>query len=154
MSCQSACRIACIALATAVLFTLALCRLGHASSNQEKATARDTTTATPEEDAQPSREQGGFQSTEEPPWATPADAPRLLSEPFEHPRQLLRLLDIGESQLESFIDGQSLGDQDQEALIRVLYRLPQIDMASIHRWQTSQIPWQQLVDDPATLRAS
>ena len=153
MSCQPACRIARSALA-AVLFSCVVCPLIHANSTQERAADRDTAAATTDEASKSDSNQGGFQATEKPPWSSPTDTPRLLSEPFENPRQLLRLLDIGESQLESFVDGQSLGDQDQEALIRVLYRLPQIDLASIHRWQTSQVPWPELVDNPSALRAS
>jgi hypothetical protein len=98
--------------------------------------------------------QDGFQQADAPRWSADADRPRLLSEPFENPRQLLRLFDIGDSQLESFTDGQPLGDDDQEALIRILYRLPQIDLASIHRWQTAAVPWPDLINTPSQLRTS
>ncbi len=49
--------------------------------------------------------------------APAGDQPQLLAEPFETPRQLLRLLDIGDSDWNSFRDGQPLLPDDLEALV-------------------------------------
>lgn len=66
---------------------------------------------------------------------------------FEEPRQVLRLLDVGESELGSFVAGQSITSDDEEALVKILYRLPQIALDDIHRWQTSTVPWDSLSTD-------
>jgi hypothetical protein len=125
----------------------------HAGDSAGKALDDQGKSAAASDGSAATIDRGGFSDTEKPPWPANTDTPQLLSEPFENPRQLLRLLDIGESQLGSFVDGQPLGDDDQEALIRILYRVPQIDKDSIHRWQETQVPWQELMEHPSDLRA-
>jgi hypothetical protein len=73
--------------------------------------------------------------------------------PFASPRQLLRLLDIGASDLSSFRDGQPIRPDDQEALIKILYRMPQIGGDEIDRWRHTEVPWASLRTDPDSARA-
>ena len=84
--------------------------------------------------------------------ATAESQPRILASPFASPRQLLRLLDIGESDLSSFRDGQPIGPDDQEALIKILYRMPQIGGDEIDRWQHTDVSWTSLRTDPSSAR--
>jgi hypothetical protein len=79
--------------------------------------------------------------------------PRILATQFASPRQLLRLLDIGESDLSSLRDGQPIGPDDLEALIKILYRMPQIGWDEIARWQHADVPWPALRADPSSARA-
>ncbi|MBC8354125.1 MAG: hypothetical protein H8E66_19205 [Planctomycetes bacterium] len=51
-----------------------------------------------------------------------------------HARELLNLLSIDESQLAAFADGEPLGDQDEETVIRILYRLPRFARNDLYRW--------------------
>lgn len=94
--------------------------------------------------------QGGF----EPGTATrhKGDRPRLLAEPFETPHQLLRLLDIGSSDLDSFVDGQPITESDNEAFLKVLFRMPQIGLDDIARWVHDPVPWEVLQADPSKAR--
>ncbi|MHB8969022.1 MAG: hypothetical protein ACYC3X_02975 [Pirellulaceae bacterium] len=81
-----------------------------------------------------------------------AEQPPLLAEPFETPRQLLSLLDIGDSDWNSFRDGYPLMPDDQEALVKVLFRMPQIGWDDIERWQRVPESWAALSAAPATVR--
>ena len=84
---------------------------------------------------------GGQEPAVRLPTGTAESRPRILAAPFASPRQLLRLLDIGESDLSSFRDGQPIGPDDLEALIKILYRMPQIGWDEIDRWQHADVPW-------------
>lgn len=81
------------------------------------------------------------------------DRPRLLDEPFETPRQLLTLLDIGESDLSSFVDGQPITASDEEAFLKTLFRMPQIGADDIARWLRDPVSWQDLEAAPEKFRA-
>ena len=81
-----------------------------------------------------------------------ADRPRVLSEPFQHPRQLLHMLDIGPSDLDSFVDGQPITAADEEAFLKVLFRMPQIGWDDIDRWLRRPVPWRALAEGPASER--
>lgn len=81
-----------------------------------------------------------------------ADPPRLLSEPFQHPHQLLQLLDIGPSDLNSFVDGQAISAADEEAFLKVLFRMPQIGLDDIDRWLQAPVPWSTLRQGTAAPR--
>lgn len=86
------------------------------------------------------------------PWQTDRHVPRLLARPIDGPRQLLRLLDIGPSDFDMFIDGREIGPDDFGTFVKILYRLPQIGLDEIHRWQHAAVPWQALTEDPASYR--
>ncbi len=78
--------------------------------------------------------------------------PPILAEPFASPRQLLRLLNIGDSDFQSFRDGQPIGPEDQEALTKVLFRMPQISQEEISRWQHAEASWSAMRADPGGAR--
>ncbi len=81
-----------------------------------------------------------------------AVAQQLPMAPFAAPRQLLRLFDIGESDLRALRDGQPIGPEDQEVLLKILYRLPQIGWDEIARWQRPDVPWSALCAEPDSAR--
>ncbi len=78
--------------------------------------------------------------------------PRLLMAPFQTPRELLRLLDIGPSELDSFVDGQPISASDEEAFMKVLFRMPQIGLDDIARWSQHPVAWKSLQTDPGPQR--
>ena len=80
-------------------------------------------------------------------------APRLLAEPFQEPRQFLQLLNIGESDFDAFVDGQPITSVDEETLAKILYRMPQIGLDDIERWQKSTVPWESLQSAPGRSRS-
>ncbi len=80
------------------------------------------------------------------------DRPRLLANPFQEPRQLLQLLDIGPSEFHSFVDGQAISPVDEEALAKILFRMPQIELGDIERWLHGQVPWDKLSAESAAQR--
>ncbi|MHB8955766.1 MAG: hypothetical protein ACYC4U_22535 [Pirellulaceae bacterium] len=81
-----------------------------------------------------------------------ADQGPLLAEPFETPRQLLRLLDVDDSDWNSFHDGHPMRPDDQEALLKILYRMPQIGWEEIERWQREPESWDALSANPSAMR--
>jgi hypothetical protein len=86
------------------------------------------------------------------PWQTDRHVPRLLAQPIDGPRQLLRLLDIGPSDLAMLVDGQEIRPDDFGTFVKILYRLPQIGFDEIHRWQHAAVPWEALTQEPASFR--
>ncbi|MEO8495865.1 MAG: hypothetical protein ABI614_12390, partial [Planctomycetota bacterium] len=51
-----------------------------------------------------------------------------------HAREFLSLLSIDESQLAGFADGQPLGVQDEETVVRMLYSIPRFPLNDLQRW--------------------
>lgn len=80
------------------------------------------------------------------------DPASLLAQPFETARQMLKLLDISDSDWRSFRDGQDLILDDQEAAIKILFRLPQIGSQDMARWSRPLTSWEPLQRDPASHR--
>ena len=83
-----------------------------------------------------------------PPWRKEDDkstGPSL--QPHASPREAL--IDIGPSELDSFLDNESL-DPSDSTLVRILFRLPKVGLDHVERYanQTSGITPQQLLDDP------
>ncbi len=76
------------------------------------------------------------------------DQPGLLLAPFQTPRELLRLLDIGPSEWDKFVDGQPIAATDEEVFLKVLFRMPQIGWDDIDRWAQHPVPWTRLRTEP------
>jgi len=77
---------------------------------------------------------------------------RLPAASFASARELLRLFDISDSDWRSFRDGQPIGPEDQEALTKLLFRVPQIDAQEIARWERSDVAWSAVRAAPARER--
>ena len=76
----------------------------------------------------------------------------FLDEPFETSRQLLRLLDVGPSDLDSFVDGEPIAANDEEVFLKILFRLPQISQADIARWVRTPPSWSTIATNPSAWR--
>lgn len=80
------------------------------------------------------------------------DRARLPVGQLGGPRELMQLYGVDDSQLRSLFDGQPLGADEEEALVRILYRLPNVGLDSVDRWVR---PWSsggELAADPEPQR--
>src|SRR5690606_21380583 len=69
------------------------------------------------------------------------------------PHDLLRLLDIDDSQLSSLIDGRALHTDEWETMHRLLFRMPEFTPLDLQRWHTKDVTWQQVAAEPEKYRA-
>ncbi|WP_145092504.1 hypothetical protein [Anatilimnocola aggregata] len=60
-------------------------------------------------------------------------------------REILDKYEISESQLDGFFNGQPVSTDEQDMLVRILYRLPRIGLDSLQKWRRSDLPLDQLV---------
>ena len=77
----------------------------------------------------------------------------LKNQAPKSPREMLRLFDIGESELRSLFDGQPLGAEDEETLTTFLYRFPRMGAETIFSWRTN-LSLEDLAGDPDKNRAA
>ncbi len=88
------------------------------------------------------------------PWS---DQQELLSDlparRMTHARELLTLLSVDESQLASFADGEALGPQDEETVVRMLYNMPRFPLNDLERWSKSIDQLSELIANPGDHRA-
>ncbi len=70
----------------------------------------------------------------------------------EGPLELLALQGVDESVLAELADGQSLTDDDETALLKIIYAVRRFDLASIARWTRRGTPLGQLAADPDSYR--
>ena len=80
------------------------------------------------------------------------DPASLLAQPFETAQQMLKLLDITDSDWRSFRDGQDLVSDDHEAAVKILFRLPQFGNQDLARWSRPLTSWEPLNSDPMSHR--
>ncbi len=79
--------------------------------------------------------------------------PGLPPRKLIHPSELLELYGIAESQLKMLADGEGLGPEDEETLIRILYQMPRFPLASLQRWAVPDWDVAALVAAPADHRS-
>ncbi len=88
------------------------------------------------------------------PWSEQQDQlGDLPARRMTHARELLSLLSIDESQLAGFADGKPLGIQDEETVLRMLYRMPRFPLNDLHRWARSTGGLAELITTPNDHRA-
>jgi len=74
-----------------------------------------------------------------------------LSKP-NNPRDLLARRGIDESHLRSFIDGRPLHVDEDESLRKILGFMTQFPLQLIHRWESKETRWNELVEHPDLFR--
>jgi hypothetical protein len=74
--------------------------------------------------------------------------PRQLT----HPSELLELYGIAESQLKMLADGESLGANDEETLVRILYQMPRFPLHALQRWSAPRLDVDAFVTAPTDHR--
>jgi len=67
------------------------------------------------------------------------------AEQITGPRDLLRLYDIDDSQIDALVDGQPLDAAEREILLRIMFRLPSFSQLNLDKWAREQL-------DPAALQ--
>lgn len=78
------------------------------------------------------------------------DARRIVA----GPRELLRLYQLGESQLDLFVDGEPLETDGLATLMRLLYRMPAFPLHKIHQWQQWEPNWRDVFNRPGQYRGA
>ncbi len=68
-------------------------------------------------------------------------------------RQMLDLLGLNASYWNSLTDGRDLELSESEPLVKILYETPRISPLRMQQWSTSDIPWSDLVKEPAEWRS-
>jgi len=65
---------------------------------------------------------------------------------------MLTLFGIDESQINQLYDNRPLDSDEDETLIKVLYRIPYFGRDKIEAWRKTGVDWSELADDPGTYR--
>ena len=78
---------------------------------------------------------------------TPCSVPAQPSE-VAGPREVLKLFDLDESQINFLRDGGPIVDGEWEPLHRLLYVLPRVDVITIDQWTESAPSWSVIRSDP------
>lgn len=93
------------------------------------------------------------QTSGKPPWdETQPDSRQLPPRQLIHPVELLELYGIAESQLKMLADGQPLGAEDEETLVRMLYQMPRFPLDALQRWAAPRLDVAVLSGAPADHR--
>ncbi len=87
-----------------------------------------------------------------PPWGPRRRATEFLAEPFVRPQQMLELLGITDSDWSRLVDGQALGSEDEETVIKLLYRMPHISWYDLDRMARPQAELRRAFEDPGGAR--
>ena len=83
----------------------------------------------------------------------PADKPRKVKPaPIADAREMLELFGVDGSRLNSLVDDQPIGPDEQESLWRILYAIRRFSAAEIHRWSNPQSAIAKLAAEPAEFR--
>jgi len=87
------------------------------------------------------------------PWNRPSkDAPKPPTKSLSSPREMLRLFSIDESQINQLFDNRPLDPDEEETLLKVLFRIPYFGSDRIEAWQRKDVTWSQLASDPSDYR--
>ncbi len=87
------------------------------------------------------------------PWNVPADQP--LSPPqkrLSSAREMLDLFSVDRSQIDQLVDGRPLASDEEETLLKVLYRIPYFGADKMVAWCKTDGKWSDLIDAPELYR--
>lgn len=77
-----------------------------------------------------------------------AKAGNLPARRLSSPQEMLDLFNIDASHLSTLADGEPLGEQDEEIIVRILYQMPRFPLPDIHRWAKPVAELSGLSKDP------
>ncbi len=87
------------------------------------------------------------------PWNRPSDdAPKPPVKRLSSPQEMLELFRIDESQINQLIDDRPLDPDEEETLLKVLFRMPYFGLHRIEAWRRTDVTWSQLASDPSAHR--
>lgn len=87
------------------------------------------------------------------PWNRPSDdAPKPPVKRLSSPHEMLELFRIDESQINQLIDDRPLHLDEEETLLKVLFRMPYFGLDKIEAWCRTDVTWSQLASDPTAYR--
>lgn len=123
-------------LGLSILWILSACP-AYLSAQEETAKPSDHQPATPDEQqqAKPGAEE-----------ASRPDFDKMTA------REFFGLIDFGNSYLAMFVDGERLGNSEQEAVVRGLTRIRRLQPHRITHWLKLSVPWNELATHPAEHR--
>jgi hypothetical protein len=85
------------------------------------------------------------------PWQKRNGAPSQM--PSITPQAMLDLYGIDASHLQSFIDGRPLVVDEDETLVKLMFRMPRLEPPQWEAWCATEVPWNLLRDEPSKHRA-
>lgn len=85
------------------------------------------------------------------PWQKTSDAPSV--KPQITPQAMLELYGIDASHLQSLIDGRPLVVDEDETLVKLMFRMPRLEPPQWEAWCAADVPWDKLREEPAPRRA-
>lgn len=80
------------------------------------------------------------------------DSAALVLPVASGPLETLRKFNIGDSQFESFFNGEPLGPAEEETLAKILYRWPRLGQDNVESWRQEKTTWDQLAAAPVEHR--
>jgi hypothetical protein len=76
----------------------------------------------------------------------------VVLRPPANPLEIFARFDIGASQLENFVSGQPLQPNEEDVLVKILYRFPRLGLDNLQRWQQRGVSYDNVVAAPADHR--
>jgi hypothetical protein len=86
------------------------------------------------------------------PWKPPTKAAEPILRTPSGPLEILERFDIGTSQVENFISGQSLSPSEEDVLIKILYCFPRLGLDNLQRWRQQSLSFDKIAAAPAAHR--
>jgi hypothetical protein len=67
---------------------------------------------------------------------------------FSSPLEILQRYNIGETQLQSFVNGVELSSGESDLITKILYHFPKFGLENLHRWRQTGVSWHDVVTVP------
>ncbi len=141
-------------LATLTVWTFGVGTTVLGATTPEDPPSQETPTdVTPADDAQPAVKPTPLGEGTVLPWNRPSDdAPKPPVERLSSPQEMLELFSIDESQINQLIDDRPLDPDEDETLLKILFRMPYFGLDKIEAWRRTDVTWSQLASDPTAHR--
>ncbi len=76
----------------------------------------------------------------------------VVLRPPTSPLEIFARFDIGTSQLENFVSGQPLLPNEEDVLVKILYRFPRLGLDNLQRWRQRNVTFDNIAAAPAEHR--